>query len=173
MDKEDISQKINEDFNLSHIDIGPPIAKGCAAVVYAASLKKDCPYNNEQIKTDVKPTRLPSTPRNEMMSPIQYTSRFLHNLGGSVDNLSLNRPNVDIEFVAATDETHKEIDTEIQSTVKGVKSVRFNTASNVIHSERKESTSSEEELDVEVCLNLLGDESLTSIDDISAYTKIK
>lgn len=164
LESEDISQKINEEFNLSHIDIGPPIAKGCAAVVYAAALKKDAPVNNEQLKmTDVKTTKLPLTPRNEMMSPIQYTSRFIHNLaGGSVDNLSFNnRPNVDIEFVKTTNETNTETKLNIDKNGHGVKSVRFNTASNVVHSDGKESSSStpssssssdEEKSYVEVCL---------------------
>lgn len=153
LDKENISQKINEEFNLSNVDIGPPIAKGCAAVVYAAAIKKDVCVNNEPLKmTEIKTETSPLTPRHEMMSPIQYTSRFLHNLGGSVDNLSFNRPNVDIEFVTATSSTDKETNSE--NNVQGQKSVRFDTASNVVHSQRNESSSSEEELYVEVCLNM-------------------
>lgn len=157
LQKEDISEKINEDFNLSNIDIGPPIAKGCAAVVYAASIKKDIPLAEAPVKlTDYKETKLPSTPRHEMLSPIQYTSRFLHNLGGSVDNLSFNRPNVDIEFVAATNEAIQENETEVTSSAEGVRSVHFNTAANVIHSQHNESNSSgDEELYVEVCRSLL------------------
>lgn len=152
LEKEDISQKIDEEFNLSHIDIGPPIAKGCAAVVYAAAIKKDDPLNKEQLKmTEVETTKIPLTPRNEMMSPIQYTSRFLHNLGGSVDNLSFNRPNVDIEFVTPTNASGNK-ETNSNTSAQGVKSVRFNTTSNVVHSEqRKDSSSSDEELYVEVC----------------------
>lgn len=169
--KEDISDKINEDFNLSNINIGPPIAKGCAAVVYAASIKKDCCIAEEQVKrTDYKTPKLPSSPRNEMLSPIQYTSRFLHNLGGSVDNLSFNRPNVDIEFVAATNEAIKENNTELLSSVEGVKSVRFNTAANVIHSERKESTSSDEETYVEVCPNIHFNLPISKVNYSTAYT---
>lgn len=151
LDKEDISQKINEEFNLSNIDIGPPIAKGCAAVVYAAAIKKDHAINKEPLAmTEVKRTTSPLTPRNEMMSPIQYTSRFLHNLGGSVDNLSFNRPNVDMEFVATTNSTNNETNSDVDANVHGQKSVRFNTASNVVHSQRNESSSSEEESYVEV-----------------------
>lgn len=152
LDKEDISQKINDEFNLSNIDIGPPIAKGCAAVVYAAAIKKDVPINSEQLKmTEVQITTSPLSPRNEMMSPIQYTSRFLHNFGGSVDNLSFIRPNVDNELVTATNKTDKE--TNADNSVQGVKSVRFSTASNVVHTERNESSSSDEEPFVEVCIH--------------------
>lgn len=151
-EKEDISEKINEDFNLSHIDIGPPIAKGCAAVVYAAAIKNDDHINNEQLKmTEIKTAKIPLTPRNEMMSPIQYTSRFLHNLGGSLDNLSINRPNVDTEFVTATGETRKETNANDKTSVQGVKSVRFNTASNVAYPNRNGSSSSDEEMYTEVC----------------------
>ncbi|KAG4076149.1 hypothetical protein HA402_011495 [Bradysia odoriphaga] len=145
-DEEDISQKINDEFNLSHINIGPPIAKGCAAVVYAASLKRSDQTNIEPLNvTEVKPRTLPQSPRNEMMSPIQNTSRFVHNFGGSVDNLSFNRPNVDNEFVTTTSQTSNETNSTKESVVPGVKSVRFDTASNVIHSKRNESLSSSDE----------------------------
>lgn len=145
-DDENITQKMNEEFNLSHIDIGPPIAKGCAAVVYAAALKKDVPQNTEPLNvTEVKPRALPLSPRNEMMSPIQNTSRFVHNFGGSVDNLSFNRPNVDNEFIPVATETSNKANSTKVSNIHGVKSVRFNTASNVIHSKRNESVSSSDE----------------------------
>ncbi len=153
-EKEDISQQINEEFNLSNVDIGPPIAKGCAAVVYAATLKKDVPINDEPLKVQSTKTTAPLTPRNEMMSPIQYTSRFLHNFGGSVDNLSFNRPNVDNELVTAKHETNAETNSSNESNnVRGVKSVRFNTASNVVHSKSDDSSSSDEHSFVEVCLS--------------------
>ncbi|XP_037041094.1 probable serine/threonine-protein kinase samkB isoform X2 [Bradysia coprophila] len=145
-DEEDITQKINDEFNLSLIDIGPPIAKGCAAVVYAAALKRSDQTNIEPLNvTEVKPRTLPLSPRNEMMSPIQNTSRFVHNFGGSVDNLSFNRPNVDNEFVTPTSQTSNETNSTKVSSIHGVKSVRFDTASNVIHSKRNESLSSSDE----------------------------
>lgn len=154
-DEENVTQKINEEFNLSHIDIGPPIAKGCAAVVYAAALKKNDPVDIEPLNvTEIKPRTLPLSPRNEMMSPIQNTSRFVHNFGGSVDNLSFNRPNVDNELVGATSsETRNATNSTKASSVHGAKTVRFNTASNVFHSKRNESVSSseEEKSPVEVC----------------------
>lgn len=154
-DVENISDKINEEFNLSHIDIGPPIAKGCAAVVYAAALKNHDRLNVEPLNvTEVKPKPLPLSPsRNEMMSPIQNTSRFVHNFGGSVDNLSFNRPNVDNELITTTGETSTETkSTKTPNVHGGVKAVRFDTASNVVHSKRNESVSSslDEESPVEL-----------------------
>ncbi|KAJ6634748.1 Serine/threonine-protein kinase Pink1, mitochondrial [Pseudolycoriella hygida] len=152
LDKEDISKKFNEEFNLSNVDIGLPIAKGCAAVVYSAALKKNDPTisNQPKIPETKQPSMLPQTPRSEMMSPIQHTSRFLHNLGGSIDNLSYNRLNVDVEFVTPPNETKAETNSGVTNSDKGGKFVRFNTAANIVHLNDNENTSSDEESPVEL-----------------------
>lgn len=110
------------DFGLADLDIGPPIAKGCAAVVYAASITNPATAtattsatttatnSNDQMTTttlsaptspqaqfDPNATNSPqtSTPAaanpSLLMTPIQNTSRFVHNFGGSVDNLHAQR----------------------------------------------------------------------------------
>lgn len=117
--------KAKTDFGLDNLNIGPPIAKGCAAVVYAAALKTD---------TDMELAIPPMSPestaaaepniRHEMMSPIQNTSRFLHNFGGSVDNLHFSRPE------RSRFDSINEDGTEMTG---GGKTVRFNTAMNVLH----------------------------------------
>lgn len=100
---EDISKLINQNnFDLDHLDVGPPIAKGCAAVVYAAALKNQNQYENENMNINAEPLKVPKNEDEnlmmrekytqhqqpiEMMSPIQNISRFVHNFGGSVDNL--------------------------------------------------------------------------------------
>lgn len=92
--REEVSKTMNESFGLADLDIGPPIAKGCAAVVYAASLKST---NKDSANTSpTSPTVRPATPTQQqprtdtLMSPIQNTSRFVHNFGGSVDNVHLH-----------------------------------------------------------------------------------
>lgn len=105
--KEEVSKAMNENFGLNDLDIGPPIAKGCAAVVYAAALKDESKYNiGEEVTTPPQsPQRQHSPiPYSEMMSPIQNTSRFVHNFGGSVDNVNFNsnRRNVDFDLMAST-----------------------------------------------------------------------
>lgn len=83
---------IGNDFGLDNLDIGPPISKGCAAVVYAAS------YKNNQVRPETvvespspSPATSPITIPRDSMSPIQNMSRFVHNFGLSVDNLHFNR----------------------------------------------------------------------------------
>lgn len=114
---------------LDNLNIGPPIAKGCAAVVYAAAIK---PESNPDAEITSSPIVNRShnvsivdgsNIRNEMMSPIQNTSRFLHNFGGSVDNLYFNR------------NERSRLDSISETTVaKSGKNVRFNTMMNVLHS---------------------------------------
>lgn len=113
--RETVSQTMTADFGLSDLDIGPPIAKGCAAVVYAAAIKEpsttESNSNNESMTTTTTTNMNPpiNTPQRRpdhaaqspsvalasrpslLMSPIQNTSRFVHNFGGSVDNLHAQR----------------------------------------------------------------------------------
>lgn len=90
--RETVSQAMTADFGLGDLDIGPPIAKGCAAVVYAAAIKPNIEPSDRTVETATNPTGPPMQPhRHEattLMSPIQNTSRFVHNLGGSVDNVN-------------------------------------------------------------------------------------
>lgn len=90
-EQEEISKTMNDSFGLADLDIGPPIAKGCAAVVYAASLKSS---PSDKSNSNLTPPQSPQIPRSPsgrrpetLMSPIQNTSRFVHNFGASVDNL--------------------------------------------------------------------------------------
>lgn len=98
----DVSKVMDPDFSIEKLDVGPPIAKGCAAVVYAASFKTETAtnvpvlsadeLNNRSISSEVmqSSTKLQNVRfRPEMMSPIQNMSRFVHNFGGSADNLNM------------------------------------------------------------------------------------
>lgn len=77
---------VDQDFNLKDLEVGPPIAKGCSAVVYAAKFK-----DNDGIPASVEePVDVPVVPQVDhsiAMSPVQNISRFIHNFGSSVDNL--------------------------------------------------------------------------------------
>lgn len=95
---DEISENLDEAFTVDKFIIGPPIAKGCAAVVYAAALKEcDAPTKpsvDNQSTSSVVEGRSRSTLqqqsfRPEFITPIQNMSRFVHNFGGSVDNLQL------------------------------------------------------------------------------------
>lgn len=106
--KEEISKAMNDNFGLADLDIGPPIAKGCAAVVYSAALKdtsKLVASSDEMVTTTPpqSPQRQSPIPYRDMMSPIQNTSRFVHNFGGSVDNVNFNSTrNIELDLLAST-----------------------------------------------------------------------
>lgn len=116
---DDVSEKLDTNFNIDKLNIGPALAKGCAAVVYAATLKNlnestssmesTTSLNNRLNDTDSNDDgsnrgyMISSTPqrnnsisiqshnssRPEFLTPIHNMSRFVHNFGGSVDNLQL------------------------------------------------------------------------------------
>lgn len=115
---------------MDNLNIGPPIAKGCSAVVYAAAIKPAADENEVAVPVsspvneslDFSPN-VSANIRHEMMSPIQNTSRFLHNFGGSVDNLYFNR------------NERSRLDSISESKVNHLdKKVHFNTMINVLHS---------------------------------------
>lgn len=93
---------MNANFGLSDLDIGPFIAKGCDAVVYAAALKNQNPQQRTD-SPDMQPMASPAhqTHRAEIMSPIQNTSRFVHNFGGSVDNVHFNTTSIDLDLLSS------------------------------------------------------------------------
>lgn len=120
-------EKAKPEFGLANFNIGPPIAKGCAAVVYAAALKTDTEPPSPTMSPPERSTAAAPNIRQEMMSPIQNTSRFLHNFGGSVDNLHLSRHERS-RFYSINEEK-----TVAVSATGAGKKVRFNTAMNLSH----------------------------------------
>lgn len=108
------------------MDIGPPIAKGCSAVVYAAAFKDD--HENVQSLPQVDVPTVPSTSsfdpsyERSLLSPIQNMGRFTHNFGGSVDNL-YNFNNSPRESLASL---HSYASRTVASPRTEPKSVRFN-----------------------------------------------
>nr|XP_016937246.1 uncharacterized protein LOC108015346 [Drosophila suzukii] len=105
--QDEISETLDSKFSIDNLEIGPPIAKGCAAVVYAAGFKKDG-ASETSVHPDTEPSQ--ATPAfapnswsaHEMMSPLQNMSRFVHNFGGSVDNIfHYSQPSAASDFVGA------------------------------------------------------------------------
>lgn len=102
---DEISETLDSSFNIDKLAIGPALAKGCAAVVYAASLKtpSECGDTTTQTPNDStssvsmldaslsspRPSLQQQSFRPELMSPLQNMSRFVHNFGGSLDNLQM------------------------------------------------------------------------------------
>ncbi|KNC23317.1 hypothetical protein FF38_02069 [Lucilia cuprina] len=94
---DEISETLDSNFSINKLSIGPAIAKGCAAVVYAAALKNQSPQPMETEDfvetTSLSPERKQPLQqqsfRPEYMSPLQNMSRFVHNFGGSVDNVQM------------------------------------------------------------------------------------
>ncbi|XP_032581531.1 uncharacterized protein LOC6612239 isoform X1 [Drosophila sechellia] len=118
---DEISDTLDSKFSIDDLEIGPPIAKGCAAVVYAAGFKKDGASDGAPLHPDASSPPPQATPAfapnswstHEMMSPLQNMSRFVHNFGGSVDNVfHYSQPSAASDFVGAQareqDQQHQE-----------------------------------------------------------------
>ncbi|XP_017054614.1 serine/threonine-protein kinase Pink1, mitochondrial [Drosophila ficusphila] len=117
--KDDISDTLDTKFSIDDLDIGPPIAKGCAAVVYAAGFKKD--NGAETLAADSEPPQASpafapnSWSAHETMSPLQNMSRFVHNFGGSVDNIfHYSQPSAASDFVGAQEREQEQQDHQDQ-----------------------------------------------------------
>ncbi|EDV92086.1 serine/threonine-protein kinase Pink1, mitochondrial [Drosophila grimshawi] len=103
---DEISETLNSNFNIDKLEVGPPIAKGCAAVVYAANFKEtpasDTIHGGNETNTATAANTMSSSTNwnHEMMSPLQNMSRFVHNFGGSVDNIyNYSQPTAAAAFV--------------------------------------------------------------------------
>ncbi|XP_011211879.2 serine/threonine-protein kinase Pink1, mitochondrial [Bactrocera dorsalis] len=116
---DEISESLNSDFSIDKLDVGPAIAKGCAAVVYSAAFK-NASSNSTSIETPIldathdaeaaaamarTTAAVPLQQQSfhpELMSPIQNMSRFVHNFGSSMDNLNelYNQNSAAAAFVA-------------------------------------------------------------------------
>ncbi|KAH8397480.1 hypothetical protein KR222_007727 [Zaprionus bogoriensis] len=105
---DEVSETLSSNFNIDQLDVGPPIAKGCAAVVYAANFKQKSQADAMPPSSADDSPRLNSSSfssassdwNHQMMSPLQNMSRFVHNFGGSVDNIyTYSQPTAAAVFV--------------------------------------------------------------------------
>lgn len=90
--EQEIEKRLDKELGLDNLDVGPPLAKGCSAVVYAAALKEE----------NAKPESSAPEPATEdpfdfvaeteqLLSPSQNVDRYMQNsFGGSVDNIHMH-----------------------------------------------------------------------------------
>lgn len=83
-----IDKEVNN-LQLNNLNIGAPIAKGCSAVVYAASFKDERKTEPMEVPPTFERSQDPSVfgEFSGTLPSLQNTSRFIHNFGGSLDNL--------------------------------------------------------------------------------------
>lgn len=70
---------------LDSFSIGPPIAKGCSAVVYAASFKSPATTELNSPESFETESNV-SSPIDHGVEQIENSSRFIHNFGSSLEN---------------------------------------------------------------------------------------
>lgn len=86
--EQEIEKRLDDELGLENFDIGPPLAKGCSAVVYAAALKDEKESSIPTFSLESKDETLDFAAETEQfLSPSQNMGRYIHNFGGSVDNL--------------------------------------------------------------------------------------
>lgn len=129
---QETTQNMDNDIGLASLDIGPPISKGCSAVVYAASYKgtNDKSTMENNVFPDPPTASEPITIHSEAMSPMQNLSPYLHHFGSSVPNIHLG--------LTTTDARSDRMD---QSEMRE-KRVHFDSRRNIIYRERLDSESS-------------------------------
>lgn len=92
---------------MDDLDIGPPIAKGCSAVVYAATFKASS-NNAEFTSSNTSDSNKPSiekSPRDIPM-PIEPCNRFFHNFGYSLENIHFMANESTINVNQSREEPH-------------------------------------------------------------------
>lgn len=119
-----LDKKIGDDLQLSNLEIGPPIAKGCNAVVYAAAFKSQ-EAADVVASSPVPIGEMVDADRN-LLSPIT-SLRYAQNFGGSVDNLRqfVSSPRGSFDVIGTSSQVEQlRIDTE--GSVNVSRAVRFN-----------------------------------------------
>lgn len=84
--EQEIEKRLDEELGLDNLNIGPPLAKGCSAVVYAAALKEETESNKAPIPGEAGQQINLHVETEQLLSPVQNMGRYIHNFG-SVDNL--------------------------------------------------------------------------------------
>ncbi|XP_058821204.1 serine/threonine-protein kinase Pink1, mitochondrial isoform X2 [Topomyia yanbarensis] len=88
--EQDLEKHLDGELGLNNLDVGPPLAKGCSAVVYAAALKgKQKQSSTTSMLGSSEEINLTTT-RVQLMSPMQDVGRSMHEFGSSMDNLRVS-----------------------------------------------------------------------------------
>lgn len=85
--EQDIVKRLDEELGLDNLTIGPPLAKGCSAVVYAAALNEETESNDIEISGESNEYIDLNAETEQLLSPARNMNRYVHDFGGSADNL--------------------------------------------------------------------------------------
>lgn len=90
--EQEIEKRLDEELGLDKLDVGPPLAKGCSAVVYAAALKEESTQpegaGSKSSTTEEQFDFVAET--EQLLSPSHNVDRYMHSsFGGSVDNINV------------------------------------------------------------------------------------
>jgi PTEN induced putative kinase 1 len=120
-----IDGQTNENLSLEDFDIGPPIAKGCNAVVYAAAFK------NYHAKDLAKVADQPSTSYEEFLTPAMDIKlpKYAPNIHASVDNLNEILASPRDSFVALRNFENSPMNLDLMKSVKFSERVDVRTRS--------------------------------------------
>lgn len=91
--EQEIEKRLDEELGLDKLDVGPPLAKGCSAVVYAAALKEESVQpDGSKSAADEQFDFVAET--EQLLSPSHNVDRYMRSSFGSVDNINVrfNRP---------------------------------------------------------------------------------
>lgn len=127
-----LDRKIGDELQLDNLEIGPPIAKGCNAVVYAAAFKceevKPEPASSDLSASSSFVARETSTVDKSLLSPITSFPRFVRNFGGSVDNLA-SSPRSSLEAIknfTIAEPKRLRLDSDASTADNATRKVKFN-----------------------------------------------
>lgn len=120
-----INRSIGDDLKLENLDIGPPIAKGCNAVVYAAAFKNQSCVAPTADTTVSEPIDIDSLIDRNLLSPVCHVSRLTQSFGDSADRLhQISNPLLtSTNFRNCLNESSDNFDVP---TISNVRRVKFN-----------------------------------------------
>lgn len=140
-----LDTKLGDNLRLENLEVGPSIAKGCNAVVYAAAFKDQSLKPLPVPQNTVSPAETVTSPN--LLSPVLSFPRFSQNFGGSVDNLRLISSSPRNSFVQINSRSllNPQPTSNITSAEVAARAVRFNDIVQMRTRSRLSSSSEEHE----------------------------
>lgn len=121
-----LDTEISESLSLEDFDIGPPIAKGCNAVVYAAAFKN---YHAQDL-AKVAEEPQPSTSHDIQPLPVEIDiPKFIQNYTGSIDDIHEIATSPRDSFVALRNFENSPMNLDLMKSVKFAERVDVRTRS--------------------------------------------
>uniref|UniRef100_A0A1Q3FJB2 non-specific serine/threonine protein kinase n=1 Tax=Culex tarsalis TaxID=7177 RepID=A0A1Q3FJB2_CULTA len=85
--EQEMEKRLDEELGLDKLEVGPPLAKGCSAVVYAAAIKDESKQPESSNPEPVAEERIDFVAETEqLLSPTHNVDRYMQ-IHGSVDNI--------------------------------------------------------------------------------------